>query len=589
MRVPSLLRSLPQLRYLAFLSVLVSLVALTAPADAQTLLRTLDTPNPGNSGDFGISLAVGDVNGDGKADVVVGAPGESVGANPWQGHAYVFSGADGSLLFTLNTPDPQTGAYFGSSVAVGDVNGDGKGDIVVGAPSANVSGNAAQGRAYVFSGADGSLLFTLNTPNPQANGQFGNSLAIGDLNGDGKGEIAVGASNENVGANGFQGRVYVFSGIDGSLLFTLNTPNPQASAYFGTSVAIGDVNGDGNGEIAVGASYETVGANGSQGRVYVFSSAGDSVLFTLDTPNPQAAPHFGNSLAIGDVNGDGKGDIAVGAYHEAVGANSFQGRAYVFSGADQSLLFTLNTPAPQSGAYFGNCVAIGDVNGDDKGDIAVGAPDETVGGTGTQGRAYVFSGADGSLLATLDTPDPRANAYFGFSLGIGDVNGDGRGEAAVGEYQYYGSNQDQGRAYIFSFTASGTSTPTATATSTNTPASPTATATATSTATSVPTTATTGTPTGTPTSVTIFVHRATDTPEPTATPTAPPTSAPSSAPSPKPTSTPSGSPAGVISPPRTGTGSPAESRGILVALAILGGLATAASVTVVTLRKGLRR
>jgi hypothetical protein len=247
-------------------------LALAAAAHAQTLLLTVNTPNPQASAEFGHSLAVGEVNGDGKADVAVGAPYEHVGGNDDQGRAYVFSGANGSVLFSLNTPNPQAYPVFDMSLAMGDVSGDGKADIVVGAPVEDVGSSTDQGRAYVFSGASGSLLFTLNTPNPQTDAQFGYSVAAGDVNGDGEADIAVGAQGETVGGNGWQGRAYVFSGGGGSLLLTLTTPNAQPDAWFGRSVAVGDVNGEAKGEIAVGASYEDVGGNVNQGRAYVFSS-----------------------------------------------------------------------------------------------------------------------------------------------------------------------------------------------------------------------------------------------------------------------------------------------------------------------------
>ena len=150
MRIAVGVQLLLRLRYVLVLVVLAALVAAVAPADAQTLLRTLDTPNPQEGAYFGTSVTVGDVNDDGKADVAVAAPWEAVGGNDYVGRVYVFSGADGSLLHTLDTPNPQEEDRFGSSLAVGDVSGDGKANVVVGAPGENVGANAYQGRAYVF-------------------------------------------------------------------------------------------------------------------------------------------------------------------------------------------------------------------------------------------------------------------------------------------------------------------------------------------------------------------------------------------------------------------------------------------------------
>jgi hypothetical protein len=458
MRIAVAMRSLLRFRHVLVLAVLLVLVAAAAPADAQTLLRTLDSPYPQANAYFGSSVAVGDVNGDGKVDIAVGSPGETVGGHDLQGRVYVFSGASGALLLTLDTPTPSPNPQecsFGCTVALGDMNDDGKADIAVGAVGETVGGNSYQGRAYVFSGADGALLFTLDKPNPpQAEAYFGSSLAVGDINDDGNADIAVGAFYEDVGGNNNQGRAYVFSGADGSLLRTLNTPNPQAGANFGYSLAAGDVNGDGKGDVAVGAPYEDVDPIADQGRAYVFSGDTGLLLFTLDlpTPNAQAGADFGYSVAVGDVNGDDKADIAVGAPYEDVDPIANQGRAYVFSGATGLLLFTLDTPNPQAEAYFGLPLAMGDVNGDGKADIAVGASYADVGGNMNQGRAYVFSGADGSFLLTLDTPNPQAHAHFGWSLAVGEVNGDGRGEIAVGaEGEDVGVNYiSQGRAYVFS-------------------------------------------------------------------------------------------------------------------------------------------
>ena len=133
-------------------------------------------------------------------------------------------------------PNPQAGANFGAAIAeVGDVNGDGIPDLLVGAPLQDVDGRTDQGQAFVISGDDGTLLFTLDNPTPQAGAQFGSALArTGDIDRDGKLDFLVGAPGQDVGLCGkfvgtsgcSVGQAFVFSGSDGSLLLTLNHPTP---------------------------------------------------------------------------------------------------------------------------------------------------------------------------------------------------------------------------------------------------------------------------------------------------------------------------------------------------------------------------
>ena len=466
-------------------------VAGSALAEVSFESIALDNPTPQANAEFGFAVAgVGDVNGDGVPDVLVGAPRQNVGpGNYWQGRAFVFSGADGSPLHTLNNPGAPSRAEFGYAVAgAGDVNGDGVPDLLVGAPGQNVGVIIEQGQAFVFSGADGSRLHTLNDPTPQRMARFGSDVAgVGDVNGDGVPDLLVGAPRQDVGVIIEQGQAFVFSGADGSLLHTLNDPNPQAAGEFfegpefGKAVAgVGDVNGDGVPDLLVGAPGQHVGGNSVQGQAFVFSGADGSLLHTLDDPTPQALARFGSDVAgVGDVNGDGVPDLLVGAVLKDVAGViqgqplvfTNQGQAFVFSGADGSLLHTLDDPTPQALARFGSDVAgVGDVNGDGVPDLLVGAVLKDVAGViqgqplvfTNQGQAFVFSGADGSLLHTLDDPTQQEadvssggftmGAQFGKDVaGVGDVNGDGVPDLLVGAvWQKVEGNALQGRAFVFS-------------------------------------------------------------------------------------------------------------------------------------------
>ena len=425
---------------------LFALAALAVRADhgqSQELLYTLDTPNP-PGGLFPHALALGDANGDGHADIAAGSPFEDVGGASQQGRTYVFDGATGTVMRTINSPIAQSGASFGGSVAMSDVNKDGEADIAVAAYGENVGPNLDQGRVYVFDGATGALIHVLDTPNPQSGGLFGHSLAMGDANGDGRAEIAT-SSLEDVGGMTDQGRVYLFDGASGTLIRTVNTPNPQVNASFGVSIAMGDTNFDGRADIAVGAFREDVGPTRDQGRAYLFDGGSGDLIRTLDTPNPQIA-HFGSAVGMGDAGNDGAADVVVGARNENVEGTFRQGRAYLFDGAGGTLTLTLDSPNPQSDGWFGGSVAMGDANGDGRADIAAGAFQEAYQG----GRVHLFDGANGAPVATLISPNAQAGGYFGNTVAMGDASGNGRADVAVGApYEAVFPYDDQGRAYVF--------------------------------------------------------------------------------------------------------------------------------------------
>ncbi len=419
---------------LVLLAVIALLGLAAGPAVAQAPLSTLTSPTPGTDGAFGGSVAgVPDVDGDGQGDLLVGAPGENGTFFSAGGRAYLVSGATGALLHTLEPPDPESGGFFGYRVAgVPDADGDGRGDLLVGAYAEDSGAYSAGGRAYLFSGATGALLHTLTSPNPETDGYFGSVAGVPDVDGDGRGDLLVGAWRESGGA--FEaGRAYLFSGATGALLHTLTSPNANYRGYFGVFVAgVADADGDGRGDLLIGAGRETVGGSSLAGRAYLFSGATGALLHTLESPNPQSnVALFGSVADVPDADGDGRGDLLVGAPEENIGI-SHVGRVYLFSGATGTLLHTLEPPGLSSGGEgFGYDVAgVSDVDGDGRGDLLVGAADADVGGVAYAGQAYLFSGATGALLHTLESPDLEPLFGAGESFGssvAGVADADGDG------------------------------------------------------------------------------------------------------------------------------------------------------------------
>jgi hypothetical protein len=257
----------------------------------------------------------------------------------WAGRAYVFDGPTGALLHTLVSPNEEYCGYFGISVSgAGDTNGDCYDDVVVGAWWEDPGSSPEEsGRAYVFDGPTGTVLHTLVSPNETWDGYFGDAVSgAGDIDGDGYDDIVIGARNERPGSSpSAAGRAYVFDGETGTLLYTLVSPNEEAYGRFGYSVSsAGDIDGDGYDDVVVGTLAEDPGASPEQaGRAYVFDGPTGNPLYTLVSPNEEEYGRFGISVSgAGDINGDGYDDVVVGAYHEDPGSSPEDaGRAYVFS------------------------------------------------------------------------------------------------------------------------------------------------------------------------------------------------------------------------------------------------------------------
>ena len=351
------------------------------------LLHSFVSPNPESSGNFGHSVAgVADVDGDGRGEVLVGALYEL--QNTVGGRSYLFSGSTGALLRTFVSPVAGASNNFGQALSgVPDVNGDGVVDIVIAAPNQLVDNNRGAGSVYVFDGASGSLLRTINSPDLDSNHFFGSQVAgVDDLDGDGFGDLVIG-DYQSAASTG--GRVRIYSGATGVELYPLDSPGAVPQGGFGRNLAgVPDVNGDGWGDFVVGADGEPSPSTNEQfGRAYVFSGVDGSLLHTLTSPNPSNQGRLGSSVTgVTDVNGDGRGDILVGTRED--GGATFAGTAYLFSGADGAVLESYVSDQPEAAGFFGSRVAGANWTTGNASAHIVSASSESVGGLADAGNIY---------------------------------------------------------------------------------------------------------------------------------------------------------------------------------------------------------
>jgi D-alanyl-D-alanine carboxypeptidase len=372
----------------------------------------------------------------------------------------------------------EAGDRYGAAVAAGDFNGDGYADLAGGAPRENIespAGDIVDAGAVIISygswtglthaGADiltqGSLGYT-----DEANDNFGASLIVGNFDGDAYDDLAIGSPGESINGLDNAGNVIIVygsaTGLGGSSTIVSQGNSAgalEANDSFGYSLTVGDFNGDGRDDLAVGIPGEDV-LSGSVNLVdagaveFYFGSAtgittaGSYIITDDDTTNPaEANAAYGFALASGNFDGDQYDDIVIGTPGKDLGGPANVGTVDILYGTNTGISPVLIQffsqvslgGTSETGDQFGYALAAGDTNGDGYDDIAIAAPFKNNGNVTDGGRAYVAYGtflglatATATILNPVNGPGSAVGDQFGFALAMGDWTGDGRDELAVG-------------------------------------------------------------------------------------------------------------------------------------------------------------
>ena len=420
-----------------------------------------------NNDRAGETLAVGDFDGDGQLDLAVSAPLSDAPARE-MGAVYVVYGpiTEDLNLYDMDTifTGPRSEDFLGAGLAaVPDLDGDGDDELLIGAPGKQ-PGYAlpTNGGAWLVTDMDGGLAGAVAFTPASEDSALGAALAAGDLSGDGVAELIVAASYDEDYPSG-TGIVYLFSGAsptstsadDADIALYGDGPGDR-TLTFGAAVATADLNGDGQDDLLVSAPNYYSSELGGDSAVMVFYGPLSGVTFASGADHILYAPYtdgadlggYPNSLAVtGDNDGDGYPDFAAGSpdrtgdisygYSAGMAYGVGGGQLSVFPTQETSLFFAdWRADASEGAMLLGYAVSgAGDVDGDGNDDVLIGAPGNGV-YSSTGGSALLYYGpVSGDLTDTDADVELYGNSdswYFGASLAVGDLDGDGLSELIGG-------------------------------------------------------------------------------------------------------------------------------------------------------------
>lgn len=377
-------------------------------------------------------LSPGDLDGDGISDLVSGSPSVGPVGQPFHGLVVAFSGDTGEVIYEISG---NLGDALGWSLGeAGDIDGDGIADYLVGAPGTHPD----PGKVLAVSGVSGNVIYEVSGGG--GGDSFGFSISsIGDIDGDLLPDFVVGAPRYDQIFNS-TGGVFIFSGANGALIFSHF--GIQTSEEVGEEVAgIGDVDGDGRGDIAFQSTPF------SQGRVTVISTGSRQEIYSID--GRLGNDFLGFSIShIGDLDNDGAQDFAAGAVQ--VTSIPRIGYVLIISGLTGNIIRELQ--GVKHYEKFGHdVVGIGDINSDGVPDLAVGAPDRFYDGFDGAGGCDLYSGSDGSFLFSFRGKDD-SRMGSGISSVRSATGRDGANFVAISSPFEDGANENWiGSIRVFSF------------------------------------------------------------------------------------------------------------------------------------------